>query len=83
MSTEWHNMATAPLPVNNIRRSTCRTCGNTFATTGAFDSHRVGTHGQDRRCLYPGIIGLRIRQVPKGAEWAMVNTNGYWSTRNA
>lgn len=28
----------------------CGSCCETFAGQGAFDAHRVGEHGEDRRC---------------------------------
>jgi hypothetical protein len=33
------------------QRSLCRTCGVYFNSTAAFDKHRIGTHGVDRRCM--------------------------------
>lgn len=31
--------------------SQCRTCGEVFNSTAAFDKHRIGRHGIDRRCM--------------------------------
>ena len=28
----------------------CRSCGSVFASEGAFNRHRIGKHGVDRRC---------------------------------
>lgn len=32
-------------------RNMCPTCGGYFNSTAAFDKHRTGSHGVDRRCL--------------------------------
>ena len=34
-------------------RNQCRGCSEFFNSTRAFDKHREGQHGQDRRCLTP------------------------------
>jgi hypothetical protein len=32
-------------------RNQCQGCKEFFNSTGAFDKHRVGQHGVDRRCM--------------------------------
>jgi hypothetical protein len=32
-------------------RNQCRGCGEYFNSSFAFDKHRTGEHGKDRRCL--------------------------------
>ena len=32
-------------------RNQCKGCKEFFNSTGAFDKHRVGQHGVDRRCM--------------------------------
>lgn len=47
-------------------------CGEVFNSTTAFDMHRVGRHGVDRRCL----------RVPEMLSAGMDrNAGGYWVTR--
>jgi hypothetical protein len=29
----------------------CRECGRYFSSDTAFDGHRIGKHGKDRRCM--------------------------------
>jgi len=40
---------TAPKLTGN--RCQCPTCGDYFTSTRAFDRHRIGQFGNDRRCL--------------------------------
>ena len=60
----------------NGERCKCSACGQYFSTTANFDKHRVGRHGVDRRCAYPGDVGLINRDgiwrgKPRDAhEWA-------------
>ena len=35
----------------NGNRNQCPTCKKYFNSNGAFDKHRTGTHGIDRRCM--------------------------------
>jgi len=82
---KWHSMAVAPLPVGNDRRCKCSVCGNVFSSIHGFDSHRVGEHGaHERRCVYPGFKGLRIRAVKSGREWYSPMPAGaqFWSKGN-
>lgn len=34
-------------------RNQCQICKQYFNSTGAFDKHRIGKHGVDRRCRTP------------------------------
>ncbi|NBX51269.1 hypothetical protein EBT25_15430 [bacterium] len=34
-------------------RNQCTVCKQYFNSIGAFDKHRTGKHGEDRRCLTP------------------------------
>ena len=43
---------TAPKLTGN--RCQCPTCGDYFTSTRAFDRHRIGQFGNDRRCLTAG-----------------------------
>ena len=35
----------------NGNRNQCGACGKYFNSNGAFDKHRTGQHGVDRRCM--------------------------------
>jgi hypothetical protein len=35
----------------NGNRNQCAACGKYFNSNGAFDKHRTGQHGVDRRCM--------------------------------
>ena len=55
-------------------RNQCPSCGEYFNSTYAFDKHRVGQHGIDRRCLK--IEQMLFIGMDK-------NSAGYWiSSRN-
>jgi hypothetical protein len=52
-------------------RCRCSACNEHFNSTGAFDAHRTGKPGVDRRC----------RSVTEMAERGMVrNAAGFWIT---
>lgn len=79
---EWHSMAVAPLPIGNYKRCKCSVCNNTFSSTSAFDKHRVGAHGTpERRCVDPRSIGMRIRTVTGGTEFAFPSDPRAWGAR--
>ena len=47
----------------------CVTCGEHFNSTAAFDKHRTGRHGKDRRCLTePEILQRNMER----------NASGWW-----
>lgn len=50
-------------------RNQCRGCGECFNSTFAFDKHRTGEFGKDRRCL------TRDEMRAKGMS---VNAAGFW-----
>jgi hypothetical protein len=51
------------------RRCQCGGCGEYFNSLGAFEKHRVGDHGKDRRC--------RSTDEMKSAGMAL-NPAGWW-----
>ena len=53
-------------------RNQCQGCKAYFNSTYAFDKHRRGEHGHDRRCLTPEEM------MGKGMS---VNNDGYWITK--
>jgi hypothetical protein len=53
-------------------RCRCVSCNAYFNSTAAFDKHRSGAYGKDRRCLTPQEMAER------GMEQ---NNDGYWITR--
>jgi hypothetical protein len=53
------------------QRSLCRTCGEYFNSTAAFDKHRIGEHGKSRRCM------TLAEMTAKGMAKA---TSGFWVT---
>ena len=41
----------------------CRSCGAVFAGEEAFNRHRIGEHGVDRRCTpNPRAVGLELTE---------------------
>lgn len=50
-------------------RNQCQACKEYFNSTGAFNKHRTGKHGVDRRCLTPEEM------IDKGFS---LNATGYW-----
>lgn len=52
-------------------RCKCTGCYEYFNSTAAFDKHRTGTHGLDRRCM----SSEEMRE--KGMD---INADGYWIT---
>ena len=47
----------------------CQGCKEYFNSTGAFDKHRTGKHGVDRRCM------TTEEMIDKGFS---LNASGYW-----
>jgi len=52
-------------------RNQCAGCAELFNSSAAFDKHRVGEYGIDRRCLTP--------EEMEGKKMAK-NGHGYWVT---
>lgn len=52
-------------------RNQCRGCDEYFNSNKAFEFHRVGKHGIDRRCLSP------VEMTAKGM---FRNSQGFWVT---
>ena len=56
------------IPPTNSTLAGCSACRRIFGGNKAFDKHRVGEHGVDRRCAEsPELVGLRL------------NSRGFWS----
>ena len=56
---------------NNSRRCQCPACGEYFNSAHAFDKHRIGPHGDGRRC----------RSAEEMLEHGMAkNPAGFWVT---
>lgn len=53
------------------QRNQCQGCKQYFNSTGAFDKHRMGKHGVDRRCMTPEEM------TAKGMS---INKDGFWIT---
>lgn len=68
--------STAPADVPHPRltgnRCQCAACGQRFNSLSAFDAHRRGRHGPERRCLTAEDLTAR--------GW-LVNAAGFWITR--
>jgi hypothetical protein len=52
-------------------RCKCPGCHRFFNSTAAFDKHRIGMHGKDRRCM------TAEEMIAKGMD---KNSDGYWIT---
>jgi hypothetical protein len=53
-------------------RNQCQGCKTYFNSTKAFDKHRTGKHGVDRRCL------TEDEMLAKGMS---LNKDGFWITK--
>jgi hypothetical protein len=51
------------------QRNQCRGCSQYFNSNFAFDKHRVGEHGHNRRCLTPDEMS---------AKGMSLNSDGFW-----
>lgn len=60
------------MKVLNGDRNQCQTCKEYFNSSGAFDKHRVGEHGLNRRC--------RTREEMQ-AKGMSLNKDGFWITQ--
>jgi uncharacterized protein YbbK (DUF523 family) len=40
-----------PAAPKDVGKNQCPSCGKVFRSLYAFDAHRTGSHGVDRRCL--------------------------------
>lgn len=50
-------------------RNQCPGCGLLFNSTAAFDKHRTGKHGIDRRCMTPAEMV---------ADGMVIRDDGFW-----
>ena len=51
------------IPKTNSRLAGCPSCRRIFGGDQAFDAHRIGRHGVDRRCAEsPSAIGLVLSE---------------------
>jgi hypothetical protein len=57
------------MPVRGERTNQCPTCHLFFFSLTAFDKHRTGDHGRNRRCRTPDEM------LEKGM---CLNKDGYW-----
>jgi len=56
----------------NGSRNQCQTCKEYFNSNGAFDRHRTGSHGLNRRC----------RSIEEMLEMGMaLRKDGFWVTK--
>jgi uncharacterized C2H2 Zn-finger protein len=53
------------------QRNQCPTCGEFFRSNAAFDKHRTGRHGVDRRCMT--VEEMQANRMAK-------NAAGFWVT---
>ena len=51
------------------RRNQCQGCKEYFNSNTAFDKHRTGDHGKNRRCRTP------LEMTEKGM---LINNDGFW-----
>jgi hypothetical protein len=65
----------APLQAINVGMNQCPSCGEVFSSLAAFDLHRTGEHGVNRRCMTPKeIMALGQTKGAKG-QWIIVQNN--------
>lgn len=50
-------------------RNQCAGCGQYFNSLHAFDKHRTGEHGLDRRCLSPDEMTAKGMHVASDGFW--------------
>ena len=55
------------------QRNQCPGCDQYFNSNTAFDWHRTGKHGVDRRCMTPEEMT---------AKGMMINYAGFWATKS-
>ena len=53
----------------NGARNQCPTCREYFNSNGAFDKHRTGSHGVDRRCRTPEEMQVKGMSLRKDGFW--------------
>ena len=51
-------------------RNQCRGCGLYFNSTSAFEMHRIGKYGVDRRCKTPEEMKAANMHLNKDGYWA-------------
>jgi len=52
-------------------RNQCGSCSQYFNSNSAFEKHRTGTYGVDRRCMTVEEMGSKLMEK---------NAQGYWIT---
>lgn len=62
-------------------RCQCTVCGEVFSRERAFDRHRVGEHGVNRRCLTLGEMRARGWKRNKAGVWIMDPLKGAGKSR--
>jgi hypothetical protein len=59
--TEEKTLDNYVIPHTNGQLAGCPSCRRIFGGDKAFDAHRVGSHGVDRKCAEnPQAVGLRL-----------------------
>lgn len=51
------------------QRNQCRGCGEYFNSNAAFEKHRTGKHGKDRRCRTPEEMLEKGMALNKAGFW--------------
>lgn len=57
------------MPVRGERTNQCPTCHLFFYSVTAFDKHRTGDHGRNRRCLKPDEMQAKGMSLNDGGYW--------------
>ena len=59
-------------------KNQCRGCGLYFNSNTAFDGHRTGTFGVDRRCRTPEEMQARGYNLTQGGYWTGKSKEDKW-----
>ncbi len=69
-----HELDIKTYQITGSRECGCPSCGRVFSVLSAFDRHRVGRHGEGRKCAEnPASEGLTLS--PKGV-WTLPAKEG-------
>lgn len=63
-------------------RNQCPTCHQYFNSTGAFEKHRTGTFGVNRRCMTPSEMEAKGMFLKPDGFWIGEKMVGYRSKEN-
>ena len=64
-------------------RNQCQGCKQYFNSTTAFDKHRTGEHGVDRRCMTPEEMTAIGMLVNHAGFWITEKRNDYMDIRSS